>query len=121
MANEDKVSTSLRGEIKLDLNEIKRKKRKNVRVPQGYQMQHKRGFEARKGYGYEHSVLNVTEDDEGNRIDVAVPRISTDVEGKEHIPIEVAIEAAFFILSAQVLVPSQGQELATIVVSREDE
>lgn len=30
-----------------------------------------------------------------NRIDVAVPRISTDVEGQEHIPIEVAIEAAF--------------------------
>ncbi|WP_349654691.1 polymorphic toxin type 8 domain-containing protein [Paenibacillus polymyxa] len=60
MANDAKVSTSLRGEIKRDLNEIKRKKRKNVRVPQGYQMQHKRGFEARKGYGYEHSVLNIT-------------------------------------------------------------
>ncbi|WP_124115566.1 polymorphic toxin type 8 domain-containing protein [Paenibacillus xylanexedens] len=38
-------------ENKRDLNEIKRKKRKNVRVPQGYQMQHKRGFEARTGYG----------------------------------------------------------------------
>ncbi|MFB8374542.1 polymorphic toxin type 8 domain-containing protein [Paenibacillus taichungensis] len=60
IANDAKVSTSLRGEIKRDLNEIKRKKRKNVRVPQGYQMQHKRGFEARKGYGYEHSVLNIT-------------------------------------------------------------
>ncbi|MFE6074186.1 polymorphic toxin type 8 domain-containing protein [Paenibacillus sp. NPDC057886] len=60
IANDVKVSTSLRGEIKRDLNEIKRKKRKNVRVPQGYQMQHKRGYEARKGYGYEHSVLNIT-------------------------------------------------------------
>ncbi|WP_181151071.1 polymorphic toxin type 8 domain-containing protein [Paenibacillus sp. PCH8] len=60
IANDAKVSTSLRGEIKRDLNEIKRKKRKNVRVPQGYQMQHKSGFEARKGYGYEHSVLNIT-------------------------------------------------------------
>ncbi|WP_160164008.1 hypothetical protein [Paenibacillus vortex] len=36
------------------------------------------------------------------------------VEGQEHGPIEVAISAAFFILSVQVLVPSQGQELVPI-------
>ncbi|WP_397339448.1 polymorphic toxin type 8 domain-containing protein [Paenibacillus amylolyticus] len=30
-----------------------------MRVLQGYQMQHKRGYEARKGYGYEHSVINI--------------------------------------------------------------
>ncbi|MGG4128804.1 hypothetical protein ABEW19_11060 [Paenibacillus illinoisensis] len=36
------------------------------------------------------------------------------VEGQEHVPIEVAILAAFFNLSVQVLVPSQGQELVPI-------
>ncbi|MCC3868922.1 hypothetical protein K0039_11965 [Terrisporobacter mayombei] len=29
---------------------MKRKKRKNIRVPKGNQMVHKRGYEARKGY-----------------------------------------------------------------------
>jgi len=36
------------------------------------------------------------------------------VEGQEHDPIEAAILAAFFILSVQVLVRSQGEEHATI-------
>jgi len=39
--------------------------------------------------------------------------VAVDVEGQEHIPIEVAILGAFFILSVQVRVPSQGQELNT--------
>ena len=32
------------------------------------------------------------------------------VEGQEHIPIESRYLAAFFVLSVQVRVPSQGQE-----------
>ncbi|WP_218015221.1 polymorphic toxin type 8 domain-containing protein [Brevibacillus dissolubilis] len=60
LAKDDKVSSSLRGEIKRDVNEIKIGKRKNIRVPQGYQLAHRRGYEARKGYGYEHSDLQIT-------------------------------------------------------------
>jgi hypothetical protein len=40
--------------------------------------------------------------------------LATRVEVQEHGHIEVAILAAFFILSVQVLVPSQGQELVPI-------
>ncbi|MCM3714439.1 polymorphic toxin type 8 domain-containing protein [Alkalihalobacillus oceani] len=57
IANDDKVSTALRGEIKQDINEIKLGKRKNIRVPQGYNLAHRHGYEARKGYGYECSDL----------------------------------------------------------------
>ena len=62
MAEDDKLSSALRGEIKRDINQIKRKKRKNIRVPKGHQMAHKRGYEARKGYGYEYSNLNTISD-----------------------------------------------------------
>jgi len=61
IANDDKVSSALRGEIKRDINEMQRGKRKNIRVPSGYQMAHRRGYEARKGYGYEYSDLNTVE------------------------------------------------------------
>ncbi|WP_282156222.1 polymorphic toxin type 8 domain-containing protein [Cytobacillus gottheilii] len=57
LANDDKVSRSLRGEIKRDINLIKKKKRKTIRVPKGYNLAHKTGFEARKGYGYKHTRL----------------------------------------------------------------
>ncbi|MFP4309645.1 MAG: polymorphic toxin type 8 domain-containing protein, partial [Desulfococcaceae bacterium] len=46
-----------RGWIKKDMNQIKRGTRKNVRVPPGKNLAHRRGFEAKKGYGYEHSDL----------------------------------------------------------------
>lgn len=36
-------------------------KEKTIRVPSGYQLAHKRGFEAKKGFGYMHSVLQLTE------------------------------------------------------------
>ena len=61
IAADDKVSSTLRGEIKRDINEIKRGKRKNIRVPVGYQMAHRRGYEARKGFGYKYSDLNTIE------------------------------------------------------------
>ncbi|EYE87298.1 hypothetical protein Q428_14025, partial [Fervidicella metallireducens AeB] len=60
IAKDDKVSSALRGEIKRDINQINRGKRTTIRVPNGYQMAHKRGYEARKGFGYSHSVLNDT-------------------------------------------------------------
>ena len=61
IANDNKVSSALRGEIICDINEIKRGKRKNIRVPSGYQLAHRRGYEARNGFGYEHSDLNTTD------------------------------------------------------------
>ncbi|XQY93684.1 DNRLRE domain-containing protein [Metabacillus sp. HB246100] len=57
LANDTKVSRSLRGEIKRDINQIKRGKRKTIRVPKGYHLRHRYGFEAKKGYGYKHSDL----------------------------------------------------------------
>lgn len=60
IATDDKVSWALRGEIKRDINQIKRGKRTTIRVPQGYQLAHKRGYEARKGFGYKYSNLNDT-------------------------------------------------------------
>ncbi|WP_369683846.1 polymorphic toxin type 8 domain-containing protein [Salipaludibacillus sp. LMS25] len=54
-ANDDKVSTALKGEIKRDTNEIKLEKRRNRRVPQGYNLAHRRCYEVRRGYGYEYS------------------------------------------------------------------
>ncbi|WP_366937090.1 polymorphic toxin type 8 domain-containing protein [uncultured Clostridium sp.] len=38
---------------------MNREKRKTIRVPQGYQLANKRGFEARKGYGYKYSYLQI--------------------------------------------------------------
>ncbi|GAC44104.1 phenylalanyl-tRNA synthetase [Paenibacillus popilliae ATCC 14706] len=49
----------MHGEIKRDMNEIKQGKRPTIRVPQGYQLAHRRGFEARKGYGYRYSDLQM--------------------------------------------------------------
>ncbi|MGY0374216.1 polymorphic toxin type 8 domain-containing protein [Clostridium sp. JNZ J1-5] len=59
IATDYKVSSALRGEIKRDINLIKKGKRKTIRVPNGYELAHKRGFEARKGYGYKHSDLQI--------------------------------------------------------------
>lgn len=60
IASDDKVSSALRGEIKRDINQINRGKRTTIRVPSGFQMAHKRGYEARKGFDYGYSVLNDT-------------------------------------------------------------
>lgn len=51
IAKEDKVSSAPRGEIRRGKGTI-------IRVPQGYQLVHKRGYEARKGFGYKYSNLN---------------------------------------------------------------
>ena len=58
LAEDDKLSSSLRGEIKRDMNQIARGKRKTIRVPSGYQMSHRIGYPARKGFSYKYSDLN---------------------------------------------------------------
>lgn len=57
IALDDKISSSLRGEIIRGINQINRGKRKTTRVTKGYELAHKRGFEAKKGYSYAYSVL----------------------------------------------------------------
>lgn len=58
LANDDKLSSALRGEIKRDMNEIARGRRNIIRVPQGYNLSHRIGFSANKGYSYAYSDLN---------------------------------------------------------------
>ncbi|WP_305819758.1 polymorphic toxin type 8 domain-containing protein [Erythrobacter sp. JK5] len=57
LVNDPKLSSRIRGELRRDLNEIARGKRRRLRVPQGMNLAHKRGFEARRGYGYDNSDL----------------------------------------------------------------
>ncbi|MDR3151262.1 MAG: hypothetical protein LBT67_00220, partial [Holosporaceae bacterium] len=54
---DDKVSSAWRGWLKQDANAVKSGKRSTLRVPKGTNLAHRRGFEAAKGYGYEHSNL----------------------------------------------------------------
>ncbi|MBU4348573.1 hypothetical protein KJ671_03690 [Patescibacteria group bacterium] len=57
MINNSKISTTNKGWIKQEMNQISRGKRKNIRVPPGKNLAHKRGREAKKGYDYEYSDL----------------------------------------------------------------
>lgn len=57
LADDDKLPSSLRGEIKRDLNQIARGKRKSIRVPQGYNLAHEIGHSAKDGYSYLYSNL----------------------------------------------------------------
>ena len=59
LADDDKLPRYLRGEIKRDMNEIVRGKRKTIRVPQGYELSHKIGKPAHRGYSYAFSDLNI--------------------------------------------------------------
>lgn len=60
LANDPNASSSVRGWIRQDLNEIARGQRKRIRVPPGYELAHRYGKEARRGYGYEYSDLKDT-------------------------------------------------------------
>ncbi len=67
MVNDTKLPRHICSEIKRDINAIKRKSRnkrgvarKSIRVPNGYQLAHRRGYEDRKGYGYKYIVLQNT-------------------------------------------------------------
>ncbi|MCB9772137.1 MAG: hypothetical protein H6754_06265 [Candidatus Omnitrophica bacterium] len=51
------VSKSDKGWIKQDINSIERGQRSKIRVPPTKQLAHRRGKEAKQGYGYEHSDL----------------------------------------------------------------
>ena len=57
LANDDKLSSALRGEIKRDINMIARGQRTTIRVPKGYNLAHRIGCSAKNGYGYAHSDL----------------------------------------------------------------
>ncbi|MGN8913001.1 polymorphic toxin-type HINT domain-containing protein [Anaerofustis butyriciformans] len=54
LANDPKVSKTLRGELK----NIKTQKGA-YKVPKGYQLAHNKGYEAYKGYGYKHTRLQL--------------------------------------------------------------
>ena len=57
LANDDKLSSALRGELKRDLNMIARGQRKTLRVPSGYNLAHRIGYSAKDGFGYKFSDL----------------------------------------------------------------
>ncbi|MDF7822269.1 polymorphic toxin type 8 domain-containing protein [Runella sp. MFBS21] len=57
LANDAKISSSDRGWIKQEMNEIAQGKRQNIRNPPGKDLAHERGREAAKGYSYQHSNL----------------------------------------------------------------
>ena len=57
LADDDKLSSALRGEIKRDINAIARGQRTTIRVPQGYQLAHRIGYPAKQGYSYAYSDL----------------------------------------------------------------
>ncbi|MBA3945261.1 MAG: hypothetical protein H0X37_11945 [Herpetosiphonaceae bacterium] len=57
IASDDKASSSDRGWVKQEINQIDRGTRNSIRVPPGKVLAHRRGFEARSGFGYEYSDL----------------------------------------------------------------
>jgi hypothetical protein len=61
LAKDPKLSSSLRGWIKQELNQIRRGTRSWIRRPPGYELAHWRGYEASKGYNYLYSSLNTIE------------------------------------------------------------
>jgi RHS repeat-associated protein len=57
LVDDPKVSSADRGWIKQELDHIERGQRHSIRVPPGKNLAHRRGFEAKEGFGYEHSDL----------------------------------------------------------------
>ena len=57
LADDPNVSSADRGWIRQEMNSIDRGQRPSIRVPPGKNLAHRRGLEAKKGYGYEHSDL----------------------------------------------------------------
>ena len=57
LANDDKLSSALRGEIKRDMNMIARGQRNTIRVPSGYNLSHRIGYSAKNGFSYAYSDL----------------------------------------------------------------
>jgi len=61
LGDDPNVSSADRGWIQQDQNAIDRGKRTTIRVPPGKNLAHRRGFEAKNGYGYDHSDLQDTD------------------------------------------------------------
>lgn len=57
LVDDPNASAADRGWIRQELNSIDRNQRSSIRVPPGKNLAHRRGFEAKKGYGYEYSDL----------------------------------------------------------------
>lgn len=57
LAEDPMQSSSNRGWIKQEINQIKRGKRTRIRNPRGKELAHERGREAAKGFDYKHSHL----------------------------------------------------------------
>jgi hypothetical protein len=57
LADDPNAPSWVRGWVRQDLNEIAEGQRKRIRVPPGYELAHRRGQEARRGFGYEFSDL----------------------------------------------------------------
>jgi len=57
LVDDPTVSSADRGWIQQEMNSIERGQRTRIRVPPGKNLAHRRGFEAKKGHGYEHSDL----------------------------------------------------------------
>ena len=60
--NDPTVSRADKGWIKSEIRQIDNGNRSSIRVPPGKELAHTRGREAAKGYGYEHSKLNLSKD-----------------------------------------------------------
>jgi hypothetical protein len=54
-----KQPSEIRGWIKNEQRHIAQGNRTSIRNPPGYDLAHRRGFEARKGYGYDHADLQL--------------------------------------------------------------
>jgi len=61
LAADPKVSSADRGWITQEMNSIARGQRSNIRVPPGKVLAHRRGFEAKKGFSYQHSDLQLVD------------------------------------------------------------
>ena len=57
LVNDINVSAADRGWIRQEMNQIERGVRKNIRVPPGRNLAHRRGFEAKRGFDYRYSDL----------------------------------------------------------------
>jgi hypothetical protein len=64
LMNDPNVSSADRGWLKQESNSMSKSKesRPSLRVPPGKELAHRRGLEAAKGYGYEHSDLKLKAD-----------------------------------------------------------
>ena len=62
LVDDDKVSSSDRGWIKQEMNEVARGKKGHLRNPPGKDLAHERGRENAKGFGYEHAHLQNRKD-----------------------------------------------------------